>query len=69
MTAGLSCGDLVFPLVYSPELHFSEFNSAVADMKNSVNVSFIIFIYLKPTHPLNLAVFKCLDLALILANV
>ena len=37
MTAGLSCGDLVFPLVYSPELHFSEFNSAVADMKNSVN--------------------------------
>ena len=41
MTAGLTCGDLVFPLIYSPELHFSEFNSAVADMKNSVNVSLI----------------------------
>ena len=25
-------------LVYSPELHFPEFNSAVADMKNSVMV-------------------------------
>ena len=39
MTAGLTCGDLVFPLVYSPELHFSEYNSVVADMKNAVKVS------------------------------
>ncbi|BET02358.1 Cytosol aminopeptidase family, catalytic domain [Nesidiocoris tenuis] len=29
-------GDLLFPIPYAPELHFSEFNSAVADMKNSV---------------------------------
>lgn len=36
--AGKKCGDLVHPLVYCPELHFSEFNSAVADMKNSVAV-------------------------------
>lgn len=34
--AGRACGDLAFPLVYCPELHFSEFTSAVADMKNSV---------------------------------
>lgn len=39
MTAGRVCGDLVFPIPYCPELHFSEFNSAVADMKNSVAVS------------------------------
>ncbi|XP_070574824.1 probable aminopeptidase NPEPL1 [Ptychodera flava] len=34
--AGKCSGDLVFPLVYCPELHFNEFASAVADMKNSV---------------------------------
>ncbi|XP_076802999.1 putative aminopeptidase NPEPL1 [Clavelina lepadiformis] len=34
--AGRTSGDLTHPLVYCPELHFSEFNSAVADMKNSV---------------------------------
>ncbi|KAG8447226.1 hypothetical protein GDO86_014621 [Hymenochirus boettgeri] len=34
--AGRKCGDLVHPLVYCPELHFSEFSSAIADMKNSV---------------------------------
>lgn len=39
LQAGKTCGDLNFPLPYSPELHFSEFNSAVADMKNSVAVS------------------------------
>jgi probable aminopeptidase NPEPL1 len=32
-------GDLVFPIPYCPELHFSEFASSVADMKNSVAVS------------------------------
>jgi probable aminopeptidase NPEPL1 len=37
--AGQNCGDLVHPVPYSPELHFPEFNSAVADMKNSVAVS------------------------------
>ncbi|EPY80033.1 putative aminopeptidase NPEPL1 [Camelus ferus] len=36
--AGKKCGDLVHPLVYCPELHFSEFTSAVADMKNSVAI-------------------------------
>ncbi|KAM9859185.1 putative aminopeptidase NPEPL1 [Aulostomus maculatus] len=34
--AGRSSGDLTHPLVYCPELHFSEFTSAMADMKNSV---------------------------------
>ncbi|XP_056130010.1 probable aminopeptidase NPEPL1 [Lampris incognitus] len=34
--AGRTSGDLAHPLVYCPELHFSEFTSAVADMKNSV---------------------------------
>lgn len=38
MTAGRACGDLVFPVPFSPELHFSEFNSVLADMKNSVQV-------------------------------
>lgn len=37
--AGRASGDLSFPLVYCPELHFPEFSSAVADMKNSVAVS------------------------------
>lgn len=37
--AGRSSGDLAHPLVYCPELHFSEFTSAIADMKNSVAVS------------------------------
>jgi len=30
---------LQFPVVYTPELHFQEFASSVADMKNSVAVS------------------------------
>ncbi|XP_065332008.1 probable aminopeptidase NPEPL1 [Cloeon dipterum] len=34
--AGKNCGDLLFPIPFCPELHFSEFASAVADMKNSV---------------------------------
>ncbi|CAL9705050.1 unnamed protein product [Knipowitschia caucasica] len=34
--AGRSSGDLAHPLVYCPEMHFSEFTSALADMKNSV---------------------------------
>lgn len=34
--AGRISGDLVAPLVYCPEMHFSEFSSAIADMKNSV---------------------------------
>jgi len=34
--AGRTSGDLSFPAVYCPELHFAEFSSSVADMKNSV---------------------------------
>lgn len=41
--AGRNSGDLVAPLVYCPELHFSEFSSALADMKNSVAVSISSF--------------------------
>lgn len=45
------------PLPFCPEMHFSEFNSAIADMKNSVKVSKLLFIpainyesiYLTPT--------------------
>uniref|UniRef100_A0A182R0W1 Cytosol aminopeptidase domain-containing protein n=1 Tax=Anopheles farauti TaxID=69004 RepID=A0A182R0W1_9DIPT len=33
---GRRTGDMLSPVPYTPELHFSEFNSAVADMKNSV---------------------------------
>ncbi|XP_055381563.1 probable aminopeptidase NPEPL1 isoform X2 [Condylostylus longicornis] len=36
LDAGRKSGDLLAPIVYCPELHFSEFASAVADMKNSV---------------------------------
>lgn len=36
ISAGKLSGDLTFPLPFAPELHFREFSSAVADMKNSV---------------------------------
>jgi len=36
VAAGLSSGDMVYPILYAPELHFKEFKSSVADMKNSV---------------------------------
>lgn len=36
MRAGILSGDLLFPIPYAPELHFSEYASAIADMKNSV---------------------------------
>ncbi|XP_050671604.1 probable aminopeptidase NPEPL1 isoform X2 [Leptidea sinapis] len=36
VVAGLRSGDLVHPLPFAPELHFTEFSSVVADMKNSV---------------------------------
>lgn len=42
VAAGQTSGDLVHPLPYSPELHFAEFASAVADMKNSVAVSILL---------------------------
>ncbi|ESO82811.1 hypothetical protein LOTGIDRAFT_184615 [Lottia gigantea] len=34
--AGQLSGDLVHPVPYCPELHFNEFSSTIADMKNSV---------------------------------
>ncbi|XP_063388027.1 probable aminopeptidase NPEPL1 [Cydia fagiglandana] len=34
--AGLRAGDLAHALPFAPELHFTEFSSCVADMKNSV---------------------------------
>lgn len=36
VSAGLVSGDLAHPLPFAPELHFTEFTSCVADMKNSV---------------------------------
>ncbi|KAH8417618.1 hypothetical protein KR222_002822 [Zaprionus bogoriensis] len=36
LQAGRKSGDLLAPIIYCPELHFSEFASAMADMKNSV---------------------------------
>jgi probable aminopeptidase NPEPL1 len=38
--AGLRSGDLVFPFLYAPELLKDEFDSKVADMKNSVKDRF-----------------------------
>jgi len=35
LQAGRKSGDLAHPLPYSPELHFADFKSTVADMKNS----------------------------------
>jgi len=35
--AGLASADLVHPMPFAPELHFTEFTSAVADMTNSVS--------------------------------
>ncbi|EDV42641.1 uncharacterized protein Dana_GF18094, isoform A [Drosophila ananassae] len=37
LQAGRKSGDLLAPIIYCPELHFSEFASAIADMKNSVS--------------------------------
>ena len=37
--AGRTSGDLLHPLIYCPELHFAEFASSLADMKNSTAVS------------------------------
>lgn len=37
--AGKVSSDLCSPVPFCPELHFTEFSSAVADMKNSVAVS------------------------------
>lgn len=34
---GKKCGDLCFPIIYAPEILFSEFKSEIADMKNSVS--------------------------------
>lgn len=39
LEAGRKSGDLLAPIIYCPELHFPEFASAIADMKNSVAVS------------------------------
>jgi len=39
LEAGRKSGDLAHPLPYSPELHFADFKSKVADMKNSINDS------------------------------
>jgi len=36
--AGLYTGDMVHPLVYAPECHFHQYNSVVADFRNSVPV-------------------------------
>jgi len=36
VAAGLATGDYAFPILYAPELHLHEFNSTIADMRNSV---------------------------------
>lgn len=41
--AGKVSADLCSPVPYCPELHFPEFSSAIADMKNSVAVSNFFF--------------------------
>lgn len=42
LKAGRVSGDLVHAMPYTPELHFGEFSSALADMKNSVAVSMFV---------------------------
>ncbi|GBO18312.1 putative aminopeptidase NPEPL1, partial [Araneus ventricosus] len=37
VSAGKLSGDLIHPMPFVPELHFCEFNSSHADMKNSVS--------------------------------
>lgn len=37
--SGILSGDLIHGMPFAPELHFVEFSSALADMKNSVAVS------------------------------
>lgn len=39
MRSGILSGDLIHAMPFAPELHFVEFASALADMKNSVAVS------------------------------
>ena len=39
VSAGRASADLVHPMIYCPELHFTEFSSCIADMKNSSAVS------------------------------
>lgn len=36
---GKSSGDLCFPVIFAPEIHFSEYNSEVADMTNSITTT------------------------------
>lgn len=54
MKAGSSSGDLTFPIPFCPEFHFPEFSSAVADMKNSVAVSYLWIKF----YPFNLTILK-----------
>lgn len=37
--SGKKCGDLCFPIIFAPEIHFNEFKSEIADMRNSVAVN------------------------------
>lgn len=55
--AGRASGDLLAPIVYCPELHFSEYTSAVADMKNSVSVR-IIDARIKRVEYINLCILR-----------
>lgn len=43
--AGQRSGDWCFPLLYAPEILEKEFESKVADMKNSVKVSSSVLLY------------------------
>ena len=42
MQAGTASGDWVYPILYAPELLKKEFNSEVADMRNSVKNRFVL---------------------------
>ena len=46
--AGRRSGDLVQPIVYCPELNFTDFTSSLADMKNSTSVRWCVFSTTKP---------------------
>lgn len=60
--AGRVSGDLVHPVPYTPELHFSEFSSCVADFKNSISVSnfFVMEILFEKIPPYRIKLEVCL---------
>lgn len=52
--AGRASGDLVHPLPFCPDLHFSDLKSPVADMRNSTFGKMQVKIFLQHNGDINL---------------